>query len=95
MNRNSNRRIHPIAEEDWLSPKKHRKEDKVIQIGNHVEPKGFDNPQCGRVYSTLGVSPTVNTCGGGDRQPKILLIKNNKLKNIIDEKRRYSKKDTN
>ena len=49
-----------------------RKEDKVIQIGNHVEPKGFSNPQCGRVYSTLGVSPTVNTCGGGDRQPKIL-----------------------
>lgn len=41
-----------------------RKEDKVIQVGNHVEPKGFSNPQCGRVYSTLGVSPTVNTCGG-------------------------------
>ena len=49
-----------------------RKEDKVIQIGNHVEPKGFSNPQRGRVYSTLGVSPTVNTCGGGDLQPKIL-----------------------
>ena len=48
------------------------KEDKVIQVGNHIEPKGFSNPQCGRVYSTLGVSPTVNTCGGGDRQPKIL-----------------------
>ena len=36
----------------------------MIQVGNHVEPKGFANPQCGRVYSTLGVSPTVNTCGG-------------------------------
>lgn len=44
----------------------------MIQIGNYVEPKGFSNPQCGRVYSALGVSPTVNTCGGGDRQPKIL-----------------------
>ena len=72
-----------------------RKEDKVIQVDNHVEPKGFNNPQRGRVYSALGVAPTVNTCGGGDRQPKILLIKNNKLKNIIDEKRRYSKKGTN
>ena len=41
-----------------------RKEDKVIQIGNHVEPKGFANPQCGRVYSALGVAPTVNTYGG-------------------------------
>ena len=72
-----------------------RKEDKVIQIGNYVEQKGFANPQRGRVYSALGVAPTVNTCAGGDLQPKILLIKNNKLKNIIDEKRRYSKKDTN
>lgn len=37
----------------------------MIQVGNHIEPKGFSNPQCGRVYSTLGVSPTVNTCVGG------------------------------
>ena len=27
MNRNSNRRIHPIAEADGLSPKKHRKKN--------------------------------------------------------------------
>ena len=27
MNRNLNRRIHPIAEADWLSPKKHRKDE--------------------------------------------------------------------
>ena len=27
MNRNSNRRIHPIAEADGLSPKKHRKRE--------------------------------------------------------------------
>lgn len=47
------------------------RKDKVIQVGNHIEPKGFTNPQCGRVYSALGVSPTLNTCGGGDRQPKI------------------------
>lgn len=47
------------------------RKDKVIQVGNHIEPKGFTNPQCGRVYSALGVSPTLNTCGGGERQPKI------------------------
>lgn len=41
------------------------RKDKVIQVGNHIEPKGFMNPQCGRVYSALGVSPTLNTCGGG------------------------------
>ena len=33
MNRNSNRRIHPIAEADGLSPKKHRKLN-VTRIGD-------------------------------------------------------------
>jgi len=47
------------------------RKDKVIQVGNHIEPKGFTNPQRGRVYSALGVSPTINTCGGGGLQPKI------------------------
>ena len=27
----------------------------------------------GRVYSAIGLSPTINTCGGGDREPKILV----------------------
>ena len=30
MNRNLNRRIHPIAEADWLSPKKHRNGGRVM-----------------------------------------------------------------
>ena len=47
------------------------RKDKVIQVGNHIEPKGFSNPQRGRVYSALGVSLTLNTCGGGGMQPKI------------------------
>lgn len=36
-----------------------------------MSQKASRTPQCGRVYSALGVSPTLNTCGGGDRQPKI------------------------
>lgn len=49
--------------------------DKVIQIANYRSHKGgFSNPQCGRVYSPKGISPTLNTCGGGDRQPKFLII---------------------
>ena len=31
MNRNSNRRIHPIAEADGLSPKKHRTKAQALQ----------------------------------------------------------------
>lgn len=43
----------------------------VIQIGNIFHREGWDNPQCGRVYSTQGVSPTLNTMQGGWRQPLI------------------------
>lgn len=46
----------------------------VLQVGNYRENgKGFTNPQTGRVYSTDGCSPTLNTMQGGDRQPKVLL----------------------
>ena len=45
----------------------------VLQIGNYRKKEaGFTNPQTGRVYSTDGCSPTLNTMQGGDRQPKIL-----------------------
>lgn len=38
--------------------------NKIIQIGN-VFKTSFNNPQIGRVYSVNGLSPTINTCGGG------------------------------
>lgn len=47
-------------------------EPKVIQIGNIVSTGNWDNPQIGRVYDTCGCSPTLNTCGGGSHEPKIL-----------------------
>lgn len=37
-----------------------------MNVGNTAKArKNFDDPQEGRVYSALGVAPTVNTCGGG------------------------------
>jgi DNA (cytosine-5)-methyltransferase 1 len=48
----------------------------VRQIGNmDADRENFKNPQCGRVYSSSGLSPTINTCQGGQREPKILEIK--------------------
>lgn len=44
----------------------------VLQIGNIVDTGNWDNPQAGRIYSPEGLSPTLNTCGGGQREPKIL-----------------------
>lgn len=47
---------------------------KVIQIANLSEKNNrFSNPQTGRVYSINGVSPTINTCQGGQREPKIVI----------------------
>lgn len=48
-------------------------EPKVMQIGNlYPDTEKFKNRTVGRVYSTDGISPTINCCGGGDREPKIL-----------------------
>lgn len=45
----------------------------VKQIGNISEGNSsWSNPQTGRIYSADGISPTLNTCGGGQREPKIV-----------------------
>lgn len=56
-----------------LLPTKRESAATIEQVGNIRETKSFGgNPQTGRVYSTRGIAPTINTCGGGDREPKIL-----------------------
>ena len=49
------------------------KSNKIILLGNIQQEKHFKNPQIGRIYSVLGISPALNTCGGGGREPKILI----------------------
>jgi DNA (cytosine-5)-methyltransferase 1 len=46
--------------------------NEVKQIGNYRQGGAWDNPQTGRVYSPEGLAPTLNTCGGGDREVKII-----------------------
>ena len=48
--------------------------NKVIQVANIVDDTniGFKNPQRGRIYSMQGISPALNTCGGGGLEPKIV-----------------------
>ena len=49
----------------------------VKQVGTISKCNGnWKNPQVGRVYSTYGCSPTLNTCGGGDHEPKIIQLGN-------------------
>lgn len=59
----------------------------VKQIGNISEGNSsWGNPQTGRIYSTDGISPTLNTCGEGQREPKIVcgIDKSNNHPSIID-----------
>lgn len=51
-------------------------EPKVIQVGNIVSTGNFDNPQRGRIYSSEGCSPALNTCQGGGLEPKIVTLGN-------------------
>ncbi len=44
--------------------------DKPIQVGEAVDINGHDILK--RVYSEDGKSPTLNTCTGGNREPKVL-----------------------
>lgn len=49
----------------------------VKQVGNISKCEGnWKNPQVGRIYSTDGCSPTLNTCGGGSHEPKLVQLGN-------------------
>ena len=63
-----------LSATDYKQPKQIVEDAKVMQVGNLINDadKNFKNPQCGRVYDTNGLSPTLNTMQGGNRQPKIV-----------------------
>ena len=43
---------------------------KIEQVGQIYPNSG--NPQAGRVYTSNGISPTLDTCSGGNRMPKVI-----------------------
>lgn len=66
--------IYPIAR--CLKAEKHDLgivEASVKQIGNISDGGNWDNPQAGRVYASYGLCPTINTCQGGQREPKTIV----------------------
>lgn len=57
--------------------------NKIIQLANlREDTANFKNPQTGRIYSIQGISPTLNTCQGGERQPKVVVMNNDKKTDI-------------
>ena len=49
-------------------------EPRVIQVGNiYPDTDKFKTRTIGRVYEAEGIAPTINTCGGGGREPLVLI----------------------
>ena len=46
---------------------------KLMQVGQMYGTEKEPNPQDGRVYDPNGLSPTMDTCSGGKRMPKIIV----------------------
>lgn len=59
----------------------------IRQIGQMYPNSG--NPQAGRIYDADGISPTMDTCSGGNRMPKVLVDE----PLAYDEQNRYIRKD--
>lgn len=53
--------------------------NKCIQVAQMYGTEKEPNPQAGRIYDSEGISPTMDSCSGGNRMPKVL-IKNNTKK---------------
>ena len=45
--------------------------NKMIQVGQMYGTEKEPNPQAGRIYDADGISPTMDTCSGGNRMPKV------------------------
>lgn len=45
---------------------------KCVQVGQLYGTENEQNPQAGRIYDSNGISPTMDTCSGGNRMPKII-----------------------
>lgn len=54
----------------------------VIVIGQMDNTMDHTFESANRVYDIYGLAPTVNTCGGGGLQPKILEVTNERTNNV-------------
>lgn len=59
------------------------KDPKCIQVGQMYGTQKEPNPQAGRIYDSEGISPTMDSCSGGNRMLKIM-IKNNTEKGYLE-----------
>lgn len=58
---------------DYKQPKRIVDPGSCVQVGQLYGTEKEPNPQAGRVYDPEGCSPSLDTCSGGNRMPKILV----------------------
>ena len=62
-------KMHRAGVDNYVS------DSKCIQVGQIYGTEREPNPQAGRIYDANGISPTLDTCSGGNRMPKVLMEK--------------------
>lgn len=67
-----------LTSRDWKDPR-------LIQVAQIYGTEKEPNPQAGRIYDSDGLSPTMDSCSGGNRMPKVLVREATKQGVIISE----------
>lgn len=81
-------------ESPCLTATMHKDAPKIMQVGNLLNTESFGgNPQRGRIYSSDGLSPSLNTVGGGGLEPKIIESADGVYLNASKKLQRGSLKD--
>ena len=62
-------------------------EDSLEQIGQLYGTSVEPNPMAGRVYNSQKLCPSLDTCQGGNRMPKIDVVANTKPSEVADRTR--------
>jgi DNA (cytosine-5)-methyltransferase 1 len=64
-----------VQEEDGICSTLCARDYKDLKCVQVAQMQG-KHEESGRIYSKEGISPTINTCGGGNREPKIVQLGN-------------------
>lgn len=59
---------------DYKQPKQILDVAELHQVAQLYGTEKEPNPQAGRIYNAEGISPTLDTCSGGNRMPKIIQV---------------------
>lgn len=66
--------IGALSATDYKQPKQILDVAELHQVAQLYGTEKEPNPQAGRIYNAEGISPTLDTCSGGNRMPKIIQV---------------------